>query len=392
MNLSAHRRLLTVILAATMAAGGLFGGISTAYAVAPTITSVTAVVPSSAPNAPFSSGGTTRETSIMFFITKSSWSGTALCSLDSTTSWILCVDQATPSGYEIYTGLGNGTHTLYVRGSDLINYSATVSFTWTVDAAAPAVSSIDRTGSSPTNAGTFSWKVVFSEAVTGVDVADFTLVRGAGLTGGSITSVTGTGISYTVNASTGTGSGTLQLNFLDNDTVRDGALNATGSAFTGSVGVYAIDKTLPSVSPVTPVPSPTTDTTPNYTFSSTEPGTIAYGGDCSSATTSAVQGNNTITFNALAVGTHSNCVLRVTDAAGNQSSALAVNTFTVAAPADATAPTVSITAPIGGSVSGTVTVAANASDDIGVAGVQFKLDGVNLGAEDTASPYAVSWN
>jgi hypothetical protein len=29
---------------------------------------------------------------------------------------------------------------------------------------------------------------------------------------------------------------------------------------------------------------------------------------------------------------------------------------------------------------------------VGVAGVQFKLDGVNLGAEDTAAPYAVSWN
>jgi Ca2+-binding RTX toxin-like protein len=29
---------------------------------------------------------------------------------------------------------------------------------------------------------------------------------------------------------------------------------------------------------------------------------------------------------------------------------------------------------------------------VGVAGVQFKLDGVNLGAEDTASPYSVAWN
>ncbi|TMG73987.1 MAG: esterase, partial [Betaproteobacteria bacterium] len=27
-----------------------------------------------------------------------------------------------------------------------------------------------------------------------------------------------------------------------------------------------------------------------------------------------------------------------------------------------------------------------------VAGVQFKLDGNNLGAEDTSSPYSVSWN
>ena len=39
-----------------------------------------------------------------------------------------------------------------------------------------------------------------------------------------------------------------------------------------------------------------------------------------------------------------------------------------------------------------MTVAANASDNVGVAGVQFKLDGANLGAEDTASPYSVTWN
>ena len=35
---------------------------------------------------------------------------------------------------------------------------------------------------------------------------------------------------------------------------------------------------------------------------------------------------------------------------------------------------------------------ANASDNGSVAGVQFKLDGANLGAEDTTSPYSVSWD
>jgi len=62
--------------------------------------------------------------------------------------------------------------------------------------------------------------------------------------------------------------------------------------------------------------------------------------------------------------------------------------------ADTTPPTVSITAPAAGAtVSGTsVTVSANASDNVGVVGVQFKLDGVNLGAEDTASPYSTAWD
>src|SRR5947208_1214943 len=56
---------------------------------------------------------------------------------------------------------------------------------------------------------------------------------------------------------------------------------------------------------------------------------------------------------------------------------------------------VTITSPGSGStVANTVPVSASASavDTVRVAGVQFKLDGINLGAEDTAAPYSVSWN
>ena len=61
--------------------------------------------------------------------------------------------------------------------------------------------------------------------------------------------------------------------------------------------------------------------------------------------------------------------------------------------ADTTAPTVSLTAPANGAtVSGTINVTATASDNVGVVGVQFLLDGNNLGAEDTTAPYSVSWN
>jgi hypothetical protein len=62
-------------------------------------------------------------------------------------------------------------------------------------------------------------------------------------------------------------------------------------------------------------------------------------------------------------------------------------------PQDTTPPTVFMSAPTDGStVSGTTTVSATASDNVGVAGVQFKIDGVNLGSEVTTSPYSVSWN
>ncbi|MDZ4107742.1 MAG: Ig-like domain-containing protein [Nitrosomonas sp.] len=80
------------------------------------------------------------------------------------------------------------------------------------------------------------------------------------------------------------------------------------------------------------------------------------------------------------------------DAAGNTTTSTAVS-ITVANGA-VTSPTVSITAPSGGStVTGSsVMISANAADDIGVSGVQFLLDGANLGAEVTTPPYAVTWD
>ena len=62
-------------------------------------------------------------------------------------------------------------------------------------------------------------------------------------------------------------------------------------------------------------------------------------------------------------------------------------------PADTTAPTVFLTSPgAGATVSGTVVISACASDAGGIAGVQFKVDGANIGAEDAAPPYSMSWN
>ncbi len=62
-------------------------------------------------------------------------------------------------------------------------------------------------------------------------------------------------------------------------------------------------------------------------------------------------------------------------------------------PPDTTAPTVSITLPLNGAtVANIISVTVSASDDIGVVGVQFKLDGTNIGAEDFSSPYAIPFN
>lgn len=56
-------------------------------------------------------------------------------------------------------------------------------------------------------------------------------------------------------------------------------------------------------------------------------------------------------------------------------------------------PTVSITSPTKDStVSGNVTVAADASDEKSVLGVQFMVDGAASGPEDTSAPYGFSWD
>ena len=68
---------------------------------------------------------------------------------------------------------------------------------------------------------------------------------------------------------------------------------------------------------VTAVTTPTIDTTPNYTFSSSKAGTITYGGSCSSSTTIAISGNNTITLNTLSDGAYSNCTITVTENSEN---------------------------------------------------------------------------
>jgi len=104
------------------------------------------------------------------------------------------------------------------------------------------------------------------------------------------------------------------------------------------------DNTAPVIETVTAVTSPTSNSTPNYTFASTEAGTITYGGSCSSGITSAVSGNNTITFIALSNGTYSDCTITVTDYDGNVSNILTIPSFTVATTTlDTTAPTVSVT-------------------------------------------------
>jgi hypothetical protein len=91
---------------------------------------------------------------------------------------------------------------------------------------------------------------------------------------------------------------------------------------------------------------------------------------------------------ALSNGTHTLQAIAA-DAAGNSAST-AVMSVNVAN--DTTAPTVAMGSPASGAtVTGTITVTATASDNVGVVKVDFYVDGV-LSATDTSSPYSFSWN
>ncbi|HSB03852.1 MAG TPA: Ig-like domain-containing protein, partial [Thermodesulfobacteriota bacterium] len=180
-----------------------------------------------------------------------------------------------------------------------------------------------------------------------------------------------------------------------------GTLNATGNAF-GSAHNYAAIKPTDTMPPTVAITTPTSS--PTYSASSSS---LSIGGTASDNFTgpfgvTQVSWSNSLGGSGTASGTTSwtatvslssgSNVITVTarDEAGNTGTDTITATYT---PQDTTAPTVSITAPTNAqTVSGTVTVTASASDNVGVAGVQFKLDGTNLGTEDTASPYSVSWN
>ena len=88
-------------------------------------------------------------------------------------------------------------------------------------------------------------------------------------------------------------------------------------------------------------------------------------------------------------GTHT-LTVRARDAAGNITTSAPVSVTVANGVVDVTPPDSGLTAPPAGgtSASGTVTLTANAADNVGVSGVQFLVDNAAQGAEDTTSPYS----
>ena len=75
--------------------------------------------------------------------------------------------------------------------------------------------------------------MTFNEAVTGVDAGHFKITKTSKLLGSSITGVSGSGTNYTVTVHRGTGNGTLRLDLVDDDSIKD---EATGLKPLGGPG------------------------------------------------------------------------------------------------------------------------------------------------------------
>ncbi len=151
-------------------------------------------------------------------------------------------------------GLSEGTHTVFVRARDSAagpgNWSAVLGAALIVDKTRPNYLGITANGPSPTNAGSVSYTVKFSETVTGISGADFLVTEN--IPGNLQVTITGTGATRTVTISTGgnTANGNITLNLRSNATITDLAGNNWQNPNNVSLSgpTYTVDKSGPAFS------------------------------------------------------------------------------------------------------------------------------------------------
>ena len=251
-------------------------------------------------------------------------------------------------------GTPEGTYYWHVRAQDSLGNSSAWSTPWRII--------VDNT--SPTTPGQIGWSTenppVGSDYTSGTDFADYKTC-GQSVNYSPMTNLWGPSTDangvvgyerevYSPDAATLIYSSSLSANYVNGGGAVDGltywvrvrAYDAAGneSAWTDECAI-TYDITAPVLTGGTPIITPTNNTTPSYTFNSTEAGVITYGGGCAdSLVTNAVAGDNTVTFDVLAEGTY-NCTISVTDGAGNLSNNLAIPEFAI----DTTEPVVTFIDP-----------------------------------------------
>jgi len=250
------------------------------------------------------------------------------------------------------------------------------------------------TGDNCTTSTTIAPTVSITAPTTGSTVSGATSVTAsASETGGSIASVQykldGTNLGSAITTSPYAYSWNTTSATNGSHTLTAVATDATGVTSTSSgVAVTVSNSTADTTAPTAP-------SNLHSTSVGTNSAALAWGASTDNVGVTGYniwRGDTTYTDNALNSGTSYTYGVRAFDAAGNISASSNVIKVTTNA-GDTTAPTVSMTAPTAGAtVSGTTTVSANASDNVGVKNVQFKLDGNLLGSQLTTAPYSVSWD
>lgn len=222
----------------------------------------------------------------------------------------------------------------------------------------PRLLSIERKSpTSPiTNVDSLTWRVAFSEPVS-LDVSNFSISGAPGvisltmvppemirLTGESLCKCNledmTSGMIYDVMFSEGAhpsekglanhnGMVTISIENVNSIVDEDGAPLASPVPEQTNEPAFILDNVAPVLSETFEVKAPRPDTSPKYTFHSSEPGQITYGGSCASVWGLAKVGDNRIPLNPLAIQDHANCWISVTDIAGNVSAPLAITKFTM---------------------------------------------------------------
>ncbi len=188
----------------------------------------------------------------------------------------------------------------------------------------PTVLSIARADMNPSNAASVRFTVTFSEPVTGVDMVapfnDFGLVTSPNITSASITSVTPvSATTYTVGVNTGSGSGTIQLNLLDNDSIVDALGNPLAGAGAGDGNfntgeIYTIEKGFPIVASIALVDSnPTIADSVRFTVNFSGAVSGLDPGDFVLATTGDISGASIVDVN----GSGNTYTVTITTGSGN---------------------------------------------------------------------------
>ena len=248
-----------------------------------------------------------------------------------------------------------------------------VSYTLTVTRLGVTTITSITPASAYTNGSSQTFTATFADAVTGLTTSNFSLTQ-TGVTGASITSVTGSGTTYTVTVNTGTGDGTIGVNLANATNLSLGI--STTLPFAG--GTTTVDKTAPTVTIGTPSLSTTTTGPVTYSVPYADANFSASTLTTSNITLNAT-GTATGTIGLTGSGTSYTVTLSSITGVGSLGISIAAATATDlagnSAPASSASTTFTVTTPIPGvNRYGQITTGADAVDKYGRIGGTPKVN------------------